>query len=135
MKLSVFKKLQKYFKNLLNIKCTHSSAKMKNCKYCPDCGKKIVHKWIVIKCRLCGHYRKPLIDLFEKIKPVKKYCFHCGSDKWGYQYYYESFIPDRMKLISVKKIQTEKEYNNKFGALTENTKIWISNSSCENSNK
>lgn len=111
---------------ILDKKCSHSSAAAKNCKYCPDCGKKIMHKWVVIKCRLCGHYRKPVLDIFERIKPAKKYCFNCGADKWNYQYYYESTIPDRMKAISIKKIQTEEEYKNRFKSRDSQTRIWIS---------
>lgn len=110
---------------ILEKNCKHNSAMMRNCKYCPDCGKKIIHKWVTIKCRVCGHYRKPAFALLGKIKPVKKYCFNCGSEKWDYQYYYESTIPDRMKTISLKQIQTVEEFNNRFKTQEENTKVWV----------
>lgn len=119
------KKFWVFLKSLFKINCTHSSANKEICKYCPDCGKKIAHKWVVVRCRLCGHYRKPLLDSIGKIKPVKKYCFFCGSNKWEFRYYYDNYIPDKMKLIAIKKIQTEDELINKFGKLTEKTKVWV----------
>jgi len=118
------RKLLQYFKELLTDKCAHNGAKTKNCKYCPDCGKKVEFKWVTVKCDFCGHYRKPVTDWQNKLKPEKKYCFYCGSDNWSYQNYYESNIPDRMKTIAVKKIAPDKEY--KFGSLTCKTKVWIS---------
>ncbi|OGI01533.1 MAG: hypothetical protein A2Y25_03445 [Candidatus Melainabacteria bacterium GWF2_37_15] len=111
---------------VLDMNCDHSSAKAKNCNYCPDCGKKIVHKWVTIKCRECGHYRKPTLDIFGRIKPVKRFCFNCGSDKWNYQYYMESTIPDKMKVISIQKIQTEEEHNSRFKNINRQTKVWVS---------
>jgi len=110
---------------ILNRNCTHKSAILKNCKYCPDCGEKIFHKWVTIKCRGCGHYRKPAYDIFKNLKPAKKYCFNCGCDKWNFQYYYESTIPDKMKLVSVKQIQTEQEYNERFKNPYQKTSVWV----------
>ena len=117
-------KLFKYIKNILRLKCSHSGALTRNYKYCPDCGKKVAYKWVVIKCKACGHYRKPLVDWLGKIKPMKKYCFHCGSDGWDVHNYYEKTIPDSMKPIAVKQLDPRKQY--RFGELTQKTKIWIS---------
>lgn len=111
---------------ILNKKCNHSSAIARNCKYCPDCGKKIVHKWVTIQCNLCGHYRKPETSLLGRIKPVKKYCFNCGATDWSYQYYYESTIPDKMKEISLKQAHTQQEHDNRFLSSDRKTRIWIS---------
>lgn len=117
-------KLSAYLKNLFCHECAHKSAKRKNCNYCPDCGKKVNCKWIVIECKACAHFRKPLIDCFGQIKPVKKYCFHCGSDKWATRNYYESIMPDSLKTIAFKHVETEPPPE--FGALTGKTKIWVS---------
>lgn len=110
---------------LMRGKCTHSAAKAKNCNYCPDCGEKIVQKWAIIRCKTCGHYRKPVIDNFNKIKPAKKYCFNCGSITWDVQYYFESTIPEKMKVIAVKQVFKDEE-NNIFKTKESNVKIWLS---------
>ena len=112
------------FRNLLTGKCNHSAAITENCKYCPDCGKKVEFKWAIVKCDSCGHYRQPVLGWKNKLKPEKKYCFYCGASKWSIQNYYEANIPDRMKAIAIKKVILDKEYN--FGELTAKTKIWIS---------
>ncbi|HSA06822.1 MAG TPA: hypothetical protein P5556_06560 [Candidatus Gastranaerophilales bacterium] len=118
-------KLLENFKNIFKINCNHFSARAKDCKFCPDCGKKIVSRWILIKCQACGHYRKPVIDSFGKIKPLKKYCFYCGYTRWKPENYYEPTIPDSLKSIAIKKIETEKKQNLNFGNLTKKSKIWI----------
>lgn len=117
-------KFLEYLKSIFRLKCSHNTAGNKNCKYCPDCGKKVVCRWIVIKCKSCGHYRTPLIDRAANIKPAKKYCFFCGSDKWTNHNYYEATIPDSLKSISARHIEAEEEH--KFGSLTAKTKIWVS---------
>lgn len=117
-------KLKAYFKKIFLPECTHKSAKRKNCSYCPDCGKKVACKWIVIECKGCAHFRKPSIDRLGNIKPLKKYCFHCGSDKWGVQNYYESIIPDSLKTIAFKHVETQNPPQ--FGSLTGKTKVWVS---------
>ncbi len=117
-------KIQKFYKKLFYRECKHTAAHIGNCRYCPDCGKHIEAKWVTIKCDGCGHYRKPIIDKSGKTKAANKYCFYCGSIKFSLQNYYETNIPDRMKAISLKKIEAIKDYS--FGSLTEKTKIWIS---------
>lgn len=113
----------KRIKDLLGVKCSHRRAMFENCKYCPDCGKKIMFKWALIRCQFCGHYRKAVFDVFGRVKPKAKYCFYCGSDKWRSQTYYKDNIPDSLKALSVMKIEAE---TLKFGDLTGRTKIWIS---------
>ena len=127
-------KLLTFLKKFLNIKCSHSAAIIQNCKYCPDCGKKIVPEWIIIKCKSCGHYREPSINYSDEIKPLKKYCFYCGSSEWTTQSYYEPNIPDSMKSISIKRNRAEERYTSNFGNLTTKTKIWVSNSHDEKIN-
>jgi hypothetical protein len=113
----------KRIKDLLGVKCTHRKAMFENCKYCPDCGKKVVTKWALIRCEFCGHYRKAMLDVFGGVKPKAKYCFYCGSDRWRAQNYYRENIPDSLKALSVIKVETEAL---KFGSLTERTRVWIS---------
>ncbi len=115
--------LLNYIKNIFTSKCCHEEAKSKNCKYCPDCGKRVVRKWAIIKCKSCGHYRKPQIDIYETVKPEKKYCFFCGSEKWVAHNYYDTNIPDSLKSISLVKVNDFEKQD--FGSLTGKTKIWI----------
>ncbi len=121
------KKMVKKVCEFLSIKCNHSSVKNDRCNYCPDCGSKIIIKWVNIKCKQCGHFRKPKKQSFLNLKPIRKFCSYCGSDKWGYQYYYDSNIPDKLRTISVKKIVTEIPDNFEFGSMTSHTNIWVDN--------
>lgn len=117
-------KLLSSVKNLFLFKCSHKAAFSKNYRYCPDCGKKLYYKWIIIKCKKCGHYRTPAIKENKEIMPDKRYCFYCGSDKWTYYKYYEETIPESLKLISSLFLEEEEKYN--FGSHTKKTKVWVS---------
>lgn len=113
----------KHIKNFLRVRCTHRRAMFENCKYCPDCGKKVIQKLALIRCQFCGHYRKAVLNLFGGVKPKAKYCFYCGSNKWRAQNYFRENIPDSLMALSVMKIEAE---SLKFGDLTERTKVWVS---------
>lgn len=107
----------------LKLKCDHQSAENSDCNFCPDCGKRIETKWLSIKCQKCGHLRTAKKSN-ESIIPEKHFCFNCGSDRWGYQYYYDYNIPDKLKEISVKQIVEVEE--NPFDKSNDNsTKIWV----------
>lgn len=118
------KKIVEYFKSIYNIKCSHSTACSENCKFCPDCGQRVVYRWIVIKCGRCGHYRQPVFNWLKEIKPSSKYCFFCGSDKWTVENYFQTNIPDGLKSIAMKKFEPQQE--RRFGSLTGKTKVWVS---------
>jgi predicted RNA-binding Zn-ribbon protein involved in translation (DUF1610 family) len=107
------------------IKCTHRSVKNYSCNFCPDCGQKVIVRWVSIKCRQCGHLRTAGNKNLNLIVPKKIFCCYCGSDKWSYQYYYDSNIPDKLREISLKQVVIEKENPFKDNNINVDTKIWI----------
>ena len=117
----MFSIAQKLFKT----KCTHKSAKNGNCNYCPDCGKKVEAKWINIKCSKCGHIRAAKKAPSEKILPEKDYCCNCGSKMWSLYYYYEYNIPEKLKEISVKKIEEVEDNPFKSAPDITQTRVWV----------
>lgn len=123
------KKIIINIEDFFGIKCTHQSVKNDSCNFCPDCGKKIVVRWVSIKCKQCGHLRiaqnKNLYFNFYLIRPKKNFCCYCGSDKWAYQYYYDSNIPDKLYEISVKQVMIDKENPFKNNNINVSTDIWI----------
>lgn len=119
------KKILINIENFLGIKCTHPSVKNDSCNFCPDCGKKIILRWVSIKCRQCGHLRTAQNKNSYSIVPKKDFCCHCGSDKWGYQYYFDSNIPDKLREISVKQVVTYKENPFSDNNIHAYTNIWV----------
>lgn len=117
----------------VGIKCTHRSVKSDSCNFCPDCGKKIIARWVSIKCRKCGLLRTAKKSGLHSIVPKKNFCAHCGSAIWGYQYYYDSNIPDKLREISVKQIIENKENPFIYNNIGSDTKIWVENP--QNNNK
>jgi len=113
--------------NFLGIKCSHKSVKNDSCNFCPDCGKKISVRWVSIKCRQCGHLRIAAYKNARLIAPKKNFCYYCGSDNWGYQYYSDSNIPDKLREISVKQVIVEKENPFKDSCINTYTNIWVEN--------
>ena len=111
--------------NFLGIKCTHQSVKNSRCNFCPDCGEKIVVRWVSIKCKQCGHLRAAVRRNFHLIFPKKNFCFYCGSDKWVHQYYFDSNIPDKLREISIKQAVTDKENPFKTAQVNTYTNIWV----------
>jgi len=109
----------------LGIKCNHGSVKNDSFNFCPDCGKKIVARWVSIKCRQCGHLRSAKTANLNSIFPEKNFCCYCGSDKWTCQYYYDSNIPDKLCEISIKQIIEKKENPFKDNNVKSYTDIWI----------
>lgn len=111
--------------NLMGINCKHRAVKSENSNYCPDCGKKVVIKLVCIKCRQCGHLRRAVNKKFSGIIPKRKFCSYCGCKKWGFQYYYDSNIPDKIREISVKQVFLDKENPFTVQNINKNTDIWI----------
>jgi len=117
------KKILINIENSLGIKCAHESVKNDSCNFCPDCGKKVTVKWVSIKCKQCGHLRTALNKGLNSTK--KDFCCYCGSDKWAYQYYFDSNIPDKLREISVKQVVTVKENPFRDNAINFDTRVWV----------
>jgi len=119
------KKILINIENSLGIKCVHESVKNDSCNFCPDCGKKVNVRWVSIKCKQCGHLRTAVNKSLQSIVPKKDFCCYCGSDKWAYQYYFDSNIPDKLREISVKQVVTVKENPFRDNNINFDTKIWV----------
>jgi hypothetical protein len=111
-------------KKISGMACEHKSVTSPNCNFCPDCGEKIVCRWVSIKCKHCGELREAHKKESMEITPAKKFCCRCGSHEWNYEYYFESNIPPQIRKISVQQIISDRE--NPFGKNIDfSTEIWV----------
>ncbi len=109
----------------LGVECTHKSVNNYSCKFCPDCGKKVVIKLVSIKCMECGHLRTAVNSGYNHIVPQKEFCCFCGSSEWSYQYYFDSTIPDKLREISVSQVMEDKENPFRFENTDNFTNVWV----------
>lgn len=104
--------------------CKHSNINPLSVhdSYCPDCGKRIMFEWYIIKCSDC-YTKRSGYHLFEEYTPHYKYCKRCGSNNFEvevkqelhfFEYSYASF-----KIKEVDKY-TEASYHKKS-----QTKVWL----------
>ncbi len=47
--------------------------------YCEDCGYKVRALWSICRCRTCGGKRQPKRGMDRRIRPLYRYCQHCGQ--------------------------------------------------------
>ena len=47
--------------------------------YCGDCGYKVRALWSICRCRTCGGKRQPKRGMDGRIRPLYRYCQHCGQ--------------------------------------------------------
>lgn len=63
-------------------KCTHKNVDISiPFQYCQDCGEMVELSWHILRCGCCGKKREAKTTLGE-IKPVKRFCFGCGSNTY-----------------------------------------------------
>ncbi len=77
--------IARQFANLLFavFSCNHARALATEGKtFCPDCGRGIVYRWVVLRCEGC-HRRLESRYRFRQIEPMHCFCISCGE--YGYR--------------------------------------------------
>ncbi|MEB3288184.1 MAG: hypothetical protein VKJ04_11870 [Vampirovibrionales bacterium] len=49
---------------------------------CPDCGYRVKNVWHLLRCRHCGTRRQAKLTFDLRIRPLRKYCAHCGANDY-----------------------------------------------------
>src|SRR5690242_10790418 len=87
--MQLFKAVAAFYSALFNSDCDHplvappgaapdgSSRPYKT--FCPDCGYKIRALWSLCRCRTCGAKRQPKQGMDGRVRPLYRYCQHCGQ--------------------------------------------------------
>jgi uncharacterized protein (DUF983 family) len=59
--------------------CNHQHAPMSEGKcYCPDCGRGLIYRWVILRCPDCA-IRRDSRYLLRQIAPAQRCCAYCGS--------------------------------------------------------
>lgn len=67
--------------------------------FCPDCGKRVVAEWHIIRCNDC-HSKRSGYYLFDRFVPYEKFCKRCGESDFRvevkeniefFDYYFAAF--------------------------------------------
>lgn len=87
--MQLFKALAAFYSALFYSECEHlrvappsmtpTGSKLSTSAFCPDCGYKIRALWSLCRCRTCGGKRQPKKGMDGKIRPLYRYCQHCGQ--------------------------------------------------------
>lgn len=79
--MQLLKALAAFYQMLWRAECEHRRMPGQGDKsgYCPDCGYKVVLLWTLCRCRTCGSKRYPTQGLDGRIRPLYRYCQHCGQ--------------------------------------------------------
>ena len=56
-----------------------SGTRKSSAAFCTQCGYKIMALWSLCRCRTCGGKRQPRRGMDGKIRPLYRYCQHCGQ--------------------------------------------------------
>lgn len=78
--MRLLKALYAFTETLFTRECDHPKINnLQNNAFCPDCGYKIKVLWTILRCRTCASKRLPRKTPDGKVKPMFRYCQHCGS--------------------------------------------------------
>jgi hypothetical protein len=59
--------------------CSHAKARAVEGKtYCPDCGRGVIFRWVVLRCTECGQ-RRPSHYRLRQVVPAELCCTYCGE--------------------------------------------------------
>ena len=83
----MFKALIAFYQTLFGGDCDHkrvqaAPGQANRSGYCPDCGYKILLLWTLCRCRTCGSKRHPSKGMDGRIRPLYRYCQHCGQSDY-----------------------------------------------------
>lgn len=63
----------------LLLTCCHARARVVEGKtYCPDCGRGVIFRWVILRCVTCGQ-RRPSRYRFRQVVPTECCCTFCGE--------------------------------------------------------
>jgi hypothetical protein len=98
--------------------CSHARAHAVEGKtFCPDCGRGVIFRWVVLRCVGCGQ-RRPAGYLFRNVVPSETCCTFCGDIRIERQVLEEpEFFQLRYALLS-------------FETDAEEPSIWCQVSAC-----
>ncbi|HEY9745741.1 MAG TPA: hypothetical protein V6C99_05945 [Oculatellaceae cyanobacterium] len=82
--MQLLKALAAFYQTLLGGECEHPRVQAvpgqaSTAGYCPDCGYKVLLMWTLCRCRTCGSKRHPSRGMDGKVRPLYRYCQHCGQ--------------------------------------------------------
>lgn len=93
--------------------------------FCPDCGKRVVAEWHIIRCDVCDTKRNGFY-LMDRFVPYMKYCKRCGSDEYKLEIKENiNFFDYSYAAFKIK--APHNPYNSKEN--TSKTKVWVDNCS------
>lgn len=78
--MPLVKALYAFYRQLFETECTHRLVKpIPGGSICPECGYRIQIMWHLLRCRCCGSKRHTKMMPDKSIRPLFKYCQHCGG--------------------------------------------------------
>ena len=100
-------------------KCAHVNiSAFESGKYCPDCGRQIVIKWYLLRCKCCNSKRAAFLHN-RKIISTEKHCVNCGE----HSYYLEEIL--KPNYFDVNYAVAMKEIADSRNKSLINTQVWI----------
>jgi len=106
-----------FFKN--KSECSHPDITPENSgKYCPNCGKRVIIEWYLIRCSCCNTKRYGAL-VNGSIVPYDKFCFNCGES----EYYTEKL--SKVSFYDIDYAVIIKKVDNTTQSFIEKTQIWV----------
>lgn len=78
--MSLVKAFYAFYRRLFEPECVHALVKpLAGGSICPECGYQVQIIWHLIRCRSCGSKRHTKRTPDNAVRPLYKYCQHCGG--------------------------------------------------------
>jgi ribosomal protein S27AE len=79
--LDFFRACYAFYQSLFSRECEHANVVLnkRGPSFCPDCGYKILHMWVMVKCQSCDAKRLPRRMPDGKVRPMERFCSRCGE--------------------------------------------------------